>query len=111
MTVHYELNCGQPVLHLGGRPVGPLLNAVGLVFSKDTDDGLIVLHKHGPAEAVRTWHASAVSKYKSLALANTFQYVEIPAGEGFPVERLNAALAGNYLALCRLVEPQNTIDL
>ncbi|MFY2597304.1 hypothetical protein ACOTHJ_15930 [Achromobacter xylosoxidans] len=55
MGIHYELNCGQYVLHRDGKPVGAPLDEVAIALDKTSG----TRHKHGEVKMVASWLADA----------------------------------------------------
>lgn len=120
MSVHYELNCGQFVLHRDGVPVLRPLDVVAIAFEEDPDSGRIILHKHGSVETVRDWVAKTKGKLTQsggfgVQMANALELVEIKGAmrpdEYPPVDLLNEAIGGKQRALKCLVRPDDVIEV
>jgi hypothetical protein len=88
-----------------------------LAFGVDSDNGHIVLHKHGEPERVQAWVEAAKKKLHdggAAFLADELKYLEIAVPMPprlFPVDLLNDAIEGVYRSLKILVTPENTIDV
>ena len=93
MHKQYNLNCGQYVLTMHGQCVGPVLDELGLCFSKFGDG---VLLKYGEARNIEAWlhktRDDLVSK-GSLELANQLFVI---TGR-FPLDEVNSLIRnGSY---------------
>lgn len=113
---YYELNCGQPVLHKGGVPVGPPLDEIAIAF--DASEERIVLHKHGNSELVQKWVDASKQKLMAagkvgIEMAAALEMVRIPAFPpgSLPLEDVNSAIQGNQLALQRLVRSGDVLNV
>lgn len=54
---HYELNCGQYVLHLDGAPIQKPMDEFAVCLDTGSETG--VRHKFGNPESVHAWHQQA----------------------------------------------------
>lgn len=104
---HYELNCGQYVLHNGDKPIGPVLNEVAIAFDRESG----TLHKHGSVENVQAWVDKSQKRLRESAtasgslgdlVAKMANDLVIVSGK-FPVEEVNRCLSTSGYVL-RMVE-------
>jgi hypothetical protein len=117
-AAHYELNCGQPILFIKGKPSTPPMDSVAICYEV-CDDGMIIRHKHGDPESVRKWAENSKAKLLQLddpvskEMADGILIAEIssfPPGS-FPLEDINEAIEGNQSALRRLVNGDRILDV
>ena len=88
MPYSYKLNAGQYVLHDGDRPVGRVMDAVGLAFDKVEG----ALYKHGEAAAIQSWVTERQARLRDAGCDGMADNLVCLSGR-LPVDELNACLA------------------
>jgi len=93
---HYELNCGQYVLHNGDKPIGPVLDEVAIAFDRESG----TLHKHGSVENVQAWVDKSQQRLRESASAGGLGRLAAQMADDlvivtgkFPVEEVNRCLS------------------
>lgn len=88
----YELNCTDYVFHEDGVPTGALLSEVAVAFSRDAEDDIWTLFKHGSPKSVHAW----VEKQKKSQGQHPGIADDIHVIEGkLPISDLNNSLENN----------------
>ncbi|KWA84063.1 hypothetical protein WL29_22110 [Burkholderia ubonensis] len=84
MSVHYELNCGQYVLFVNGRPVSSILDEVAICLDKASG----TRHKHGDPDMVNAWCKKTQDAFRSNGLDEMANDLVVIQGR-FTLEDLN----------------------
>ncbi len=90
MENEYKLEDSKYVYYLGGEVKGEPLDAVAIVFDKETG----TLHKHGPVEGVTRWAEDAQRKFREGGFPDMADDLIVLSGR-FTLEDLNRCLSNS----------------
>lgn len=109
---HYELNCGQYVLHEDGMPIGPVMDEVAIAYCHMKDDDLFFIKKYGPPETVESWLETAKKAYSAAGELGKRMAAEMYLIKGrLDVHLVNNVIAGRMDSLIELIKRADAIDV
>lgn len=110
MSVHYELNCGQYVLFVNGKPVSRVLDEVAICLDKSNG----TRHKHGDPELVNAWCTKTQAAFRSNGFDEMANDLVVIQGR-FTLEDLNKVVDNTSYAASLYVKviegTAETLDL
>lgn len=83
----YELNCGQYVLHVDGKPVSRVLDELAICLDKESG----TRHKFGDPEVVRAWHEKTQKSFRDVGANDMADDLVVIQGR-FTLEDINKVI-------------------